>query len=65
MEAMARFPLCPKCKKELLLPLSDYGQDGATVQWKVWACGSDECRYSIRVDKGTVKYETVPRHRVM
>lgn len=47
-----------------LLPLSDYGPDGAGVQYKAWVCSNDACGHSIRVDKGVVKYERVPaEHR--
>jgi hypothetical protein len=52
------FPECPKCDKGVLLPLSDYGQDGATVLYKAWACIKETCGYTLRVDKGKVAYES-------
>ena len=48
------FPKCQKCDKGVLLPLSDYGEEGASVTFKAWACSSPECRFQLRVDKGTV-----------
>ena len=50
------FPKCLKCNVGLLLPLSDYGQDGASVTYKAWACANPECGFSIRIDKGEVTY---------
>ena len=31
-------PKCQKCNNGILIPLSDYGQDGAAVIFKAWAC---------------------------
>jgi hypothetical protein len=50
------FPQCQKCKEGVLIPLSDYGQDGASVTYKAWACSSPECGFSLRIDKGEVTY---------
>ena len=30
-------PLCQKCAAGTLLPLSDYGRDGAPIKYKAWA----------------------------
>lgn len=49
-------PACQKCSAGVMLPLSDYGPDGASVSYKVWACSSPTCGFSIRVDKGKVTY---------
>jgi len=40
----------------LLLPLSDYGQEGASVTYKAWACNNPDCGFSLRIDKGEVTY---------
>jgi hypothetical protein len=53
---VTRFPACQKCNSGVLLPLSDYGQEGATVTYKAWACTNPECGFSIRIDKGEVTY---------
>jgi hypothetical protein len=56
MEAKTSFPDCLKCNKGVLIPLSDYGQEGAAVTYKAWACNNPECGYSLRIDKGEVSY---------
>jgi hypothetical protein len=56
MEGKQAFPQCLKCNKGCLLPLSDYGQEGATVTYKAWACNNPDCGFSIRIDKGEVTY---------
>jgi hypothetical protein len=57
-------PLCPKCQGtgklgSVLLPLSDFGPEGASIGIKVWACADDACGHTVRVDKGVVAYEKV------
>ena len=32
------FPECVKCEDGVLVPLSDYGPDGASLKFKAWAC---------------------------
>ncbi|MCC6219959.1 MAG: hypothetical protein IT291_01820 [Deltaproteobacteria bacterium] len=51
-----QYPKCQKCTSGVLLPLSDYGQEGAAVMYKAWACINPECGFSIRIDKGEVTY---------
>ncbi|MEE2863100.1 MAG: hypothetical protein VYB28_02835 [Gemmatimonadota bacterium] len=51
------FPRCQKCEGEgggLLLPLSDYGRDGAAIRYKAWVCSNPECGFNIRIDNGEV-----------
>ncbi len=55
-DANQSFPPCLKCNQGILIPLSDYGQDGASVTYKAWACTNPDCGFSIRVDKGEVSY---------
>ena len=50
------FPMCRKCKQGRLLPLSDYGRDGAAITYKAWACSNPECGFSIRIDNGEISY---------
>ena len=47
-------PKCQKCNNGLLIPLSDYGQEGASVMYKAWACTNPDCGFSLRIDKGQV-----------
>jgi len=56
MESDKNFPGCLKCNNGLLLPLSDYGQEGASVTYKAWACNNPDCGFSLRIDKGEVTY---------
>ena len=56
MSETNNFPKCLKCNTGILLPLSDYGQDGASVTYKAWACMNPECGFSLRIDKGEVTY---------
>ncbi len=52
----ARFPKCLRCDVGLLLPLSDYGRDGASIRYKAWVCSSPDCGYNIRIDNGEISY---------
>ena len=45
-------PKCQKCHDGVLIPLSDYGQEGATVMFKAWVCTNPGCGFSLRIDKG-------------
>ena len=45
-------PQCQACKKAVLIPLSDYGRDGASIHFKAWACSNPECGFHVRIDNG-------------
>src|ERR1044071_9678650 len=49
-------PQCQKCGRGLMVPLSDFGPRGASLEYKVWACINPPCGFTIRIDKGTVVY---------
>ena len=49
-------PKCQKCGNGTLIPLSDYGQDGASVMYKAWVCTNPDCGFSLRIDKGEVSF---------
>lgn len=57
---MFELPLCPKCGKYPLLPISDYGPanmpNPAAVIFKAWACADDDCKYIVYGHSGEVKY---------
>jgi hypothetical protein len=36
----------------VLVPLSDYGRDGASIHYKAWVCTNPECGFNIRIDNG-------------
>ena len=56
MDEKTGFPKCQKCNAGVLVPLSDYGQDGSTVKFKAWACSNPDCGFSIRIVKGEITY---------
>jgi hypothetical protein len=56
MDMPAEFPRCRKCDEGVLLPLSDYGRDGAAITYKAWACSNPTCGFNIRIDNGELSY---------
>jgi hypothetical protein len=49
-------PKCMNCSDGRLVPLSDYGTEGASVLYKAWACINPSCGFQLRIDKGQVTY---------
>ena len=56
MESSAQFPECMKCRDGVLIPLSDYGRDGAPIRYKAWVCSNPECGFNIRIDNGEISF---------
>ena len=54
MEQGSGFPGCQKCENGVLLPLSDYGREGASIRYKAWVCSHPDCGFNIRIDNGEV-----------
>ena len=54
MEEGSEFPECQKCGNGVLLPLSDYGREGASIRYKAWVCSHPDCGFNIRIDNGEV-----------
>ncbi len=48
------FPKCLKCDTGVLIPLSDYGKDGATIMYKAWVCTDPDCGFNLRIDNGEI-----------
>jgi hypothetical protein len=48
------YPECLKCLKGVLIPLSDYGREGATIRFKAWVCTNPDCGFNIRIDNGDI-----------
>ncbi len=48
------FPSCLKCDSGILLPLSDYGRDGAPIRYKAWVCNNPDCGFNMRIDNGEI-----------
>ena len=55
-------PPCRKCGNGILLPLSDYGRDGAPITYKAWACSNPECGFNLRIDNGEISFGRVIAH---
>ncbi|MBN1150002.1 hypothetical protein JXA84_02145 [candidate division WOR-3 bacterium] len=51
---MEQWPKCLKCQTGVLLPLSDYGREGATIQYKAWVCNNPDCGFHVRIDNGEI-----------
>src|SRR5919206_135870 len=54
MNGVVEWPACKKCQQGLLIPLSDYGRDGAPITYKAWVCSNPECGFNIRIDNGEI-----------
>ena len=48
------FPQCLQCNTGVLVPLSDYGSQGAAVHYKAWVCTNPECEFNIKIRNGDV-----------
>lgn len=48
------FPKCLKCNRGVMLPLSDYGREGASIRYKAWVCSNPECGFNLRIDNGEI-----------
>jgi len=48
------FPKCQKCSQGVLIPLSDFGQDGAPITYKAWVCSHPDCGFHVRIDRGEI-----------
>ncbi len=48
------FPKCQKCGKGDLVPLSDFGSQGAAIQYKAWVCTNPDCGYNLKIRNGEV-----------
>ncbi len=48
------FPLCRRCAEGNLLPLSDFGSQGAPIHYKAWVCSNPDCGFNIKIRNGDV-----------
>ena len=55
-----KFAECLECNKGVLLPLSDYGKNGATIRYKMWVCNNPVCGFNIRIDNGKLTISSHP-----
>jgi hypothetical protein len=49
-----RFPVCRKCNEGDLVPLSDFGSQGAAVMYKAWVCTNPQCNFNLKIRNGEV-----------
>ena len=54
LETSNNFPKCQKCKIGDLVPLSDFGSQGAAIQYKAWVCTNPECGFNLKIRNGDV-----------
>jgi hypothetical protein len=45
---------CLKCNVGYLVPLSDYGSQGASVHYKAWVCINPDCGFNIKIRNGDI-----------
>jgi hypothetical protein len=45
-------PTCQKCKSAQLVPLSDFGSQGAAIHYKAWVCVNPQCGFNIKIRNG-------------
>ncbi len=48
------FPVCRECGEGVLVPLSDFGAQGAPVTYKAWVCINPECGFNVKIRNGEV-----------
>lgn len=48
------FPSCMSCPEGNLLPLSDFGSQGAAIHYKAWVCSNPDCGFNIKIRNGDV-----------
>jgi hypothetical protein len=48
------FPKCRQCGEGVLVPLSDFSNQGASLMYKAWVCINLSCGYNIKIRSGDV-----------
>ncbi len=48
------WPSCRNCAAGSLLPLSDFGSQGAPIHYKAWVCSNPDCGFNIKIRNGDV-----------
>lgn len=62
MKMEQAFPKCLQCKNGVMLPLSDYGRDGAPIMYKAWVCSDADCGFAIRIDNGEITFSRITEY---
>ena len=50
----SNFPKCQKCNSGDLLPLSDFGSQGAAIHYKAWVCSNPDCGFNLKIRNGDI-----------
>jgi hypothetical protein len=48
------FPKCQKCNTGDLVPLSDFGSQGASLHYKAWVCTNPDCGFNLKIRNGDI-----------
>lgn len=52
MVLVTNLPKCQKCETGDLVPLSDFGSQGASIYFKAWACTNPSCGFNLKIRNG-------------
>ncbi len=52
--APSNLPRCVQCDSGVLVPLSDFGGQGAAVHYKAWVCTNPSCLFNLKIRNGDV-----------
>ena len=50
----SNLPVCRKCNSGDLVPLSDFGSQGAAIHYKAWVCTNPDCGFNLKIRNGDV-----------
>ena len=48
------WPQSVSCGSGSLLPLSDFGGQGASILYKAWACSNPDCGFNLKIRNGDI-----------
>ena len=49
-----KWPVCRSCDNGQLVPLSDFGGQGASVHYKAWVCTNPDCQFNLKIRNGEI-----------
>lgn len=47
-------PQCRRCNAGDLVPLSDFGSQGAAIHYKAWVCTNPACGFNLKIRNGDI-----------
>ena len=54
---MESLPKCRRCNEGDLVPLSDFGGQGAAIHYKAWVCTNPTCLFNIKIRNGDIFFD--------